>query len=45
MRRAPAAYRIGKYSKVPKSRIIGSIGLLKSGGLVGADAWRTVVTW
>lgn len=45
MRRAPAAYRIDKYSNVSKSRIIGSIRLLKSGGLVGADAWETTVTW
>jgi hypothetical protein len=45
MRRAPAAYQIDKYGVIPKSRIIGSIRLLKSGGLVGTDAWETVVRW
>lgn len=44
-RRSPSAYQIDKYDKVPKSRIIGSVRLLKSGGLVGADAWDTVVRW
>jgi hypothetical protein len=44
-RRAPDRYQIDKYSGVPKNRIIDSIGLLKSGGLIGADAWATVVTW
>jgi hypothetical protein len=45
MRRAPSAYQIDKYGNIPKSRIIGSICLLKSGGLVGPDAWETVVRW
>lgn len=45
MLRSPAPYRIDKYGNVSKSRIIGSIRLLKSGGLVGADAWETTVTW
>ena len=45
MRRAPSAYQIDKYDTAPKNRIIGSVGLLKSGGLVGADAWDTVVRW
>lgn len=45
MRRAPSAYRIEKYDNAPKARIIGSVRLLKSGGLVGADAWNTVLTW
>ena len=44
-RRAPSAYQIDKYGKIPKSRIVGSIRLLKSGGLVGTDAWETVLTW
>jgi hypothetical protein len=45
MRRAPSAYQIDKYNNAPKNRIIGSVRLLKSGGLVGADAWDTVLTW
>jgi len=45
MRRAPSAYRIDKYDSAPKNRIIGSVRLLKSGGLTGADAWDTVVRW
>ena len=45
MRRAPSAYQIDKYDGAPKGRIIGSVRLLKSGGLVGADAWDTVVRW
>jgi len=45
MRRAPSAYRIEKYDRVLKNRVIGSIRLLKSGGLVGTDAWETVVKW
>ena len=28
-----------------QDRIIGGIRLLKSGGLVGAEAWETVVRW
>ena len=45
MRRAPSAYRIDKYDSAPKNRVIGSVRLLKSGGLTGADAWDTVVRW
>jgi hypothetical protein len=45
MRRAPSAYQIDKYASAPKNRIIDSVRLLKSGGLVGADAWDTVVRW
>jgi hypothetical protein len=45
MRRSPSAYQIDKYGNAPKSRIIDSIRLLKSGGLVGTDAWETVVRW
>lgn len=45
MRRAPSAYQIDKYDSAPKNRIIGSVRLLKSGGLTGADAWDTVVRW
>jgi hypothetical protein len=45
MRRSPSAYRIDKFVDIPKNRIISSICLLKSGGLIGADAWETVVTW
>lgn len=45
MRRAPSTYRIDKFNNIAKSRILGSIRLLKNGGLVGADAWETVVKW
>jgi len=45
MRRASSEYQIDQYDRVPKSRIIGSVYLLKSGGLVGADAWDTVLRW
>jgi hypothetical protein len=45
MRRAPSEYRIEKFENVDKKRILASIRLLKSGGLVGADAWETVLTW
>jgi hypothetical protein len=45
MRRAPSAYQIDEYDSAPKNRIIGSVRLLKNGGLVGADAWDTVVKW
>jgi hypothetical protein len=44
-RRAPSDYHIDKYTTVPKGRILSSVRLLKSGGLVGASAWETVVTW
>ncbi len=40
MQRAPAAYRIDKFDSISKGRILGSIRLLRSGGLVGADAWE-----
>jgi hypothetical protein len=45
MRRAPSAYQIDKFDNITKSRILSSIRLLKNGGLVGADAWETVVRW
>ena len=45
MRRAPSAYHIYKFENVDKKRIVNSIRLLKSGGLVGTDAWETVLTW
>lgn len=45
MQRAPTAYQIDKYANVSRDRIISSVRLLKSGGLVGADAWETVVSW
>jgi hypothetical protein len=45
MRRAPSAYQIDRFDEITKSRILGSILLLKNGGLVGADAWETVVRW
>lgn len=44
-RRTPPRYRIDKFENTTKSRILGSIHLLRSGGLVGADAWETVVRW
>jgi hypothetical protein len=45
MQRAPSAYQVDKYSDIPKRRILESIRLLKSGGLVGTHAWETSVTW
>jgi hypothetical protein len=45
MQRAPSAYQIDKFDSIEKGRIFGGIRLLKNGGLVGADAWETVVTW
>ena len=45
MRCAPSRYRIDKFDNTTKSRILGSIRLLRNGGLVGADAWETVARW
>lgn len=45
MRRSPSRYRIEKFENVRQNRIVGSIRLLKNGGLVGADAWETVLRW
>lgn len=45
MRYAPSRYRIDKFENTAKSRILGSIHLLRNGGLVGADAWEMVLRW
>jgi hypothetical protein len=45
MRYAPIRYRIDIFDSTTKSRIFDSIRLLRNGGLVGADAWETVVRW
>ena len=38
-------YQIDEYEELSTTRLISSIRLLKSGGLVGFDAWKTVVKW
>jgi hypothetical protein len=45
MKHAPIDYRIEKYTSISRKRVVTSIGLLKSGGLVGLAAWDTVITW
>jgi hypothetical protein len=42
---APVDYQIAKYTSVPRSRVVTSVGLLKDGGLVGLKAWDSVITW
>jgi hypothetical protein len=42
---APADYHIHRYLQASSDRIVTSIGLLKSRGIVGLTAWDTVVTW
>jgi len=44
-KRAPADYHIHRYVPMSSERFVKSIGLLKSGGIVGLTAWDTVVTW
>lgn len=44
-RRAPSEYQIDNYTGVSRGRIVSSIRPLKSGTLIGAPAWETVVTW
>jgi len=43
--RAPGDYQIHRYIQVSQERIVTSIRLLKSRGIVGLMAWDTVVTW
>jgi hypothetical protein len=45
MRRAPSAYQIGRFDNLTKDRLLSSIRLLRNGGIVGAEAWETVVRW
>ena len=45
MQHAPSDYRIGKYTSVPRKKVLTSIDLLQGGGLVGLAAWDTVITW
>jgi hypothetical protein len=45
MQHAPSDYRIQKYAHVDREKIVTSIGLLKSRGLVGLATWDTVITW
>ena len=45
MQHSPSDYRIGKYTSVPRKKVVTSVGLLRAGGLVGLPAWDTVITW
>ena len=42
---SPTDYRIDRYLSLGRERIVESIYLLKSGGIVSLAAWDTVVTW
>jgi hypothetical protein len=44
-RHAPIDYRIERYTSVSRKRVVSSLELLKTGGLVGLAAWDTVITW